>query len=332
MATCSVQASVCALCGEPSRYRCPACSIRTCSLACVQLHKYQQSCSGVRETEKFRAVQQFDDAALGRDYRFLEDLDRAVDGSKRALRNDAPPTPPKIKNNGSLTPARQTLVRHASERGVQLEMLPVGMTRQRENSTRYDGRRRSLGWRVELRFVDAGVLHALPCVPEDCTLLQMLRSCLEPNVQLVNTTTTAAGATGAAGAAGAASEQATEAAATDSPDKASRKRPFDATAADAPAPPSPASSASSPPRRDEGQRALLRHRLRAYGKAGAANLRVYMLAECRRANDPRYHELAVGAALGEALRGKAVIEFPTLHVALPAEGADEERFPLLSET
>ena len=91
MATCSVQASVCALCGEPSRYRCPACSIRTCSLACVQLHKSQQSCSGVRETEKFRAVQQFDDAALGRDYRFLEDLDRAVDGSKRALRNEAPP-------------------------------------------------------------------------------------------------------------------------------------------------------------------------------------------------------------------------------------------------
>ena len=289
-------------CGAEARYRCPACDARSCSLACVQQHKAERACSGVRDPAKYCSMQTFDDTTLKRDFGFLEGVVRGVDSSKRARRETERPAGPARYHAAGLTPARQHLLRHASERGVQLELLPHGMTRQRENSTRYDARRQSLGWRVELRFVDAGALHVVSCVPEATTLLQLMRSCLEPNVSL------------------------TPRADSSAPEEA-------AAASEGGAHATPPPPATPPTRRDDGQRALLRHRLRVYGRAGAAALRIYMRAECRRADDPRYHRLLLDASLGESLRGKAVIEFPILHVALPtAAEADEEeggRFPLL---
>lgn len=320
MATCA--------CGEAAIYRCPACDARSCSLACVQRHKAVQSCSGVRDKSGYRSVQAFDDAALFRDYSFLEGVTRAVDSGKRTRRETAQPVA--AMRNGGLTPARQNLLHHARERGVQLELLPHGMTRQRENSTRYDGRRRSIGWRVELRFVDAGVLHVLPCVPESCSLMQLLRSCLEPNVQLFTARNESTG-----GAHVPASRPRAEA-------SCEAEVPPAASAPTAPAEPTATSAASAaptaalmaataavPPRRDEGPRALLRHKLRSYGKAGAAQLRVYLAVECRRADDRRYKLLPLEASLREALHGTAVIEFPTLHIVLPGEPRADTRFPLL---
>ena len=58
-------------------------------------------------------------------------------------------------------------------------------------------------------------------------------------------------------------------------------------------------------------------------------LRAYMLAECRRADDNRYLLLPLAATVRDALRGKAVIEFPILHIALPGNPGEDSRFPLL---
>ena len=326
-------------CGEPSRYRCPACDARSCSLACVNKHKAERACSGVREVSTYRSIQKFDDALLVRDYRFLEGVARGVDSGKRGLRETERPA--MTTRDSGLTPGRQNLLRQARERGVQLELLPHGMRRQRENTTRYDARRQSIGWRVELRFVDEGVLHVVPCVPEGCTLLQLLRSCLEPNVSLTPqaaATSSDAGAS-AAGAASSAGDSASTACAPTPPaaqphagvsagssaDAASTSEqqvPSSSTAA-------AAAPAPQPPRRDEGQRALLRHKLRAYTRAGVPALRAYMLAECRRADDNRYLLLPLAATVRDALRGKAVIEFPILHIALPGNPGEDSRFPLL---
>ena len=304
-------APLCA-CGEPSRYRCPACDTRSCSLACVNKHKAAASCTGVRDPGKYRKVQDFNDTELVRDYRFLEGAVRAIDSGKRTRRETEKPA--NVTRQSGLTPARQNLLRHARERGVQLELLPHGMTRQRENTTRYDGRRQAIGWRVEMRFVDAGVLHVVPCVPEGCTLLQLLRSCLETGLTLeplAEATPEAAGSSSAGDAAAASAQDAA-----------------------APAAAAAAAATAAPTRREDGQRALLRHKLRAYAKAGAPALRVYLPAECRRADDQRYYSLLVGGTLGEALRGKAVIESPIVHVALPppSDAAGDARYPLLETT
>ena len=102
---------VCQLCGEPSRYRCPACDTRTCSLACVRRHKAERECSGVRDVAKKVTISEFDDNALMRDYRFLEGVVRAVDSGKRVRRETEKPAA--ATRYTGLTPARQNLLRHA---------------------------------------------------------------------------------------------------------------------------------------------------------------------------------------------------------------------------
>ena len=58
-----------------------------------------------------------------------------------------------------------------------------------------------------------------------------------------------------------------------------------------------------------------------------ATIGIFLAAEGRRADDPRFHRLALDATLRENLNGKRVLEFPTLHVAVLPE--DENAFPLV---
>ena len=112
----------CACCGQPSKYRCPACDARTCSLLCVNKHKADKPCSGVRNTADYRPIQAFDDAALMHDYRFLEDAIRIVDSSKRRQRDVE--APPAATRRGGQTPARDNLVKQAHERGCPERRVP----------------------------------------------------------------------------------------------------------------------------------------------------------------------------------------------------------------
>merc|ERR1712188_318139 len=56
---------------EPSRYTCPACKMRTCSLDCVVEHKHKTKCSGERSKTGFVGRNDFSNIHLLNDYRFL---------------------------------------------------------------------------------------------------------------------------------------------------------------------------------------------------------------------------------------------------------------------
>ena len=62
-------------------------------------------------------------------------------------------------------------------------------------------------------------------------------------------------------------------------------------------------------------------------KAPEGAIGIFLAAEGRRADDPRFHRLALDATFRENLNGKRVLEFPTLHVAVLPE--DEAAFPLV---
>ena len=97
-------------------------------------------------------------------------------------------------------------------------------------------------------------------------------------------------------------------------------------------------------RRDAGADVLLRH-LGPRGGVGDArgaapacrtpalqadpNAPLLVLLPCVpcAADAPKYHRLPLGATLADALRGRTVIEFPTLTVALPADEAKYARAP-----
>ena len=292
----------CACCGSASRYRCPACDTRTCSLACVNRHKAERPCTGRRDDTQFRAVQAFDDTALTRDYRLLEGMVRAVDSSKRRRRETERPSAARTAHNG-LTPARQHLYREASKKGVQLELMPHGMQRQRDNTTRFDARQRSILWRVELRFASAGVRHTLPSVPEKWTIGDVLSELISGRSgggEQADGRVGDGGATATSGHGG-------------------------------------GGLRSGGGDDDSGQRALLRHKLRIYaggvqpGAPADAAVAVFLPCEGprRRADAPRFWRLPLDAPLSEALKGKVVVEFPTLHVARGA--VEAATFALLEE-
>ena len=302
----------CCACGEPAKYRCPACDTRSCSAACVDSHKQNRPCTGKRNVAEYHAIGEFDDLVVHRDYQFLEDVGRAVDSSKR-VRRDVEPA--EGRRGYSLPPARHQLLQRALERGVQLELLPHGMQRQRENTSRYDARRRLICWRVELDFGVAGVRHIMPSVVDSTTLRELLRD-------LIGLSGEPSGSTGAAHAGKSASASnggggGGVAAAGDA-----STNPGKATA--------PAAAPAAPShRRDGGQRAVLRHKLRAYAAAGEELLVVFMAVPHRRgAADERFYSLPLVATLLDALHGKTLIEFPTLHVAI-RDGTEKQRFPTI---
>ena len=103
-------------CGQASKYRCPGCSARSCSLACSRRHKADSGaaaplaaassevpgpaaharacpgCSGRRDRTAFMPLADFGDATLRSDFFLLEGAQRSREAARRALlkSRDAP--------------------------------------------------------------------------------------------------------------------------------------------------------------------------------------------------------------------------------------------------
>ena len=103
-------------CGEPSKYRCPGCGVRTCSLLCVKKHKVEQQCSGKRDAATFCDIKSFDDRVLMRDYALLESVGRSVDSSERGRKQMTNDQEASLGRHDGLTPARRELLKQAQWR------------------------------------------------------------------------------------------------------------------------------------------------------------------------------------------------------------------------
>lgn len=58
-------AQICEECkANPSKYKCPGCSIRSCSLPCVKAHKLRTGCTGKRNQTNFVPLSQIDNNQL----------------------------------------------------------------------------------------------------------------------------------------------------------------------------------------------------------------------------------------------------------------------------
>ncbi|GIL85384.1 hypothetical protein Vretimale_10669 [Volvox reticuliferus] len=159
-------APLCEHCGAaPSKYRCPGCQRRSCSLECVRAHKASTGCSGQRIRTAFVSMQEFDDRALMSDFRLLEEIGRADDVARRCR-------PPASKQQ--LPPYLGSLVYQASRRSVKLLLMPPGMAKRTSNTTRYDARKRTMFWRVEWRFPAANMDCVNERVDEESVLGEVL--------------------------------------------------------------------------------------------------------------------------------------------------------------
>ncbi|KAK1596008.1 HIT zinc finger protein [Colletotrichum navitas] len=179
--------SLCAICHtEPPRYKCPRCTTRTCSLACTKRHKVWSSCNGIRDATAYVPPSKLKTAAgVDHDFNFLSGIERAVQRSEkeiveeRQLLRPEELRPIEVRSvqwktgrdgrkkrvlvtevlKGDAGGARQDALtsmpfkKRLSRFGILLRRAPVGMVRQRENSTNFSKASGRINWQVEWLLV-----------------------------------------------------------------------------------------------------------------------------------------------------------------------------------
>ncbi|QRW16497.1 Zinc finger HIT domain-containing protein [Rhizoctonia solani] len=125
--------SQCALCSQPSKYTCPRCSVKTCSLVCSKSHKSKDNCSGERDKAKYVPMNEYGWGALADDYSYLEDLGRNVATWGRDLSKG------KGKWKGR-SPKLEALRVQLATRDIKIQFVAEGMEKRRLNQSSWDPR------------------------------------------------------------------------------------------------------------------------------------------------------------------------------------------------
>ncbi|WYZ37391.1 hypothetical protein EsH8_II_000897 [Colletotrichum jinshuiense] len=179
--------SLCAICHiEPPRYKCPRCTIRTCSLSCTKRHKAWSSCSGIRDATAYVPPSKLKTAAgVDHDFNFLSGIERAVQRSEKEIVEERHLLKPEDlrpievrsvqwktgrdgrkkrvlvtevlrgDNHGGAGGSRQEALasvpfkKRLGKFGILLRRAPVGMTRQRDNGTNLSKASGRINWQVE---------------------------------------------------------------------------------------------------------------------------------------------------------------------------------------
>ncbi|KAL1886628.1 hypothetical protein Plec18167_000560 [Paecilomyces lecythidis] len=159
---------LCTIChiNQP-KYRCPRCSIRTCSLPCTRRHKLWSQCSGVRDPAAYLKRNELaNPSAFDRDFNFITGIERTLERAERDVehRGITLPSEQELALNGDeegevgagKKRKRETLVkgeagflRGAEASGVRVVRAPRGMSRNKENTSRWHPKHKCLSWTVE---------------------------------------------------------------------------------------------------------------------------------------------------------------------------------------
>ncbi|XP_072764854.1 box C/D snoRNA protein 1 [Anoplolepis gracilipes] len=149
MAEASDKLEDCEVCGATkAKYTCPKCEVRTCSLVCVKLHKKELNCDGIRDKTKYIPLASFGDLDLLSDYRFLEQVNRLIDTTKRNPYR-------KYVHQGNLPVPLHKLRSAAYAKNITLLFMPHIFSRHKENTTFLNWKTNELFWRIEWIFPQA---------------------------------------------------------------------------------------------------------------------------------------------------------------------------------
>ncbi|KAL1465091.1 hypothetical protein WDU94_004685 [Cyamophila willieti] len=162
---------VCAV--KPAKYTCPKCELKTCCLNCVNIHKRELECDGVRNKVKFVPMQKFSSLELQNDFNLLEQVSNSLFKYKRDP----------VKNSGFLSYNNlpfplHILRKYAFMRKTQLRFLPKLFTKHKLNTSCVY--KHKLYWRVEWVFVSANIKHI------DEKLIDSTRLCVAMKTPLEN--------------------------------------------------------------------------------------------------------------------------------------------------
>ncbi|PSN59788.1 hypothetical protein BS50DRAFT_614455 [Corynespora cassiicola Philippines] len=142
MADETLLSGLCSICNTTKfKYRCPGCDARTCSLPCYKRHQQWAQCSGKRDPTKFvKKSQLATPAGIDHDFNFLTGVERGLEKAEHT---------------------------HYAAAGVEVIRAPKGLSRQKENKTRRSNQG-NIVWTVEWLREDKS--RILAETPEGCPI------------------------------------------------------------------------------------------------------------------------------------------------------------------
>ncbi|CAI8593553.1 unnamed protein product [Vicia faba] len=159
---------------NPSKYKCPGCSIQSCSLPCVKAHKVRTGCNGKRNQTQFVPISQFDDNILLSDYNLLEEVKRVAEVALRTRTKLGVSTYFKLPHH------LKSLQNAARSRSTKLLFLPNGMSKRENNQSRFDYRKKSIQWTIEWHFHSTNIVLHDHGVHENSSFDTILEKHLKP--------------------------------------------------------------------------------------------------------------------------------------------------------
>ncbi|RWS29428.1 box C/D snoRNA protein 1-like protein [Leptotrombidium deliense] len=171
----------CIICGNRvSKYKCPACEAKTCSLNCCKDHKIEFSCDGVRNRISFKRMVDYDQSQFLDDYFFLEDAERTIDSLRRDKRQI-------VKSLDTLPPWLKKLIYEAKMRRIRLKLLPAGFKRRLNNKTTYMYAEKMIFWDLEWVLTHCVGVNSETItvinrrVPENTMVSKVIENIVKPN-------------------------------------------------------------------------------------------------------------------------------------------------------
>ena len=186
----------CQVCSDKeAKYKCPACSIQTCSLDCVRKHKSDQRCPGKRPRSDHIRISEFDDGTLHRgtksiifvfiipriDFNFLDESNTLLYRCRSTARPDHLRKRDKLKSE-------------CYHRGIHLKLMPHVFSLAESNSTTIRNRKDEEGnasveimWKVDWNFESKGVVLTDTCVSETKALNELLQRFIDNTWKLGST-------------------------------------------------------------------------------------------------------------------------------------------------
>ncbi|RPD67279.1 hypothetical protein L226DRAFT_499328 [Lentinus tigrinus ALCF2SS1-7] len=172
------QSPICVICQTNAAiYTCPRCNLRTCSLPCSTKHKtLGNGCSGIRNKAAYVPMNQYGYTTLMNDYTFLEEVGRKVGDWGREIVQGGytagqGPTAGRGRGYsrgrargqgrgrgvsggaaGKAASKREVLKMQLDFRDIEIELLPNGMERRMLNQSTWDFKNRTALLTIEFKF------------------------------------------------------------------------------------------------------------------------------------------------------------------------------------
>lgn len=159
---------MCHLCEINAKlYKCPACSMITCSLKCCKEHKALKKCDGKRKRADYVELGKFTEQHLRSDFHFLEDVLQIRNNSGRIISETKGNAKKKSRVSNLHTisndmapqiltdhpPSVKKLVTAAKDRKTTVLIMPQGMTKRKTNCSAYHAKIDKIFWKVHIVFL-----------------------------------------------------------------------------------------------------------------------------------------------------------------------------------